>query len=45
MRLFSDYLRELLQARQMSISALARAAGVERTALSKTCLLYTSRCV
>lgn len=36
MRLFSDYLRELLQARQMSISALARAAGVERTALSKT---------
>ena len=27
MRLFSDYLRELLQARQMSISALAPRGG------------------
>lgn len=36
MQLFSEYLRELLQTKRMSISALARLTGVERTALSKT---------
>lgn len=35
MLLFSEYLRELLQTKQMTISALARAIGVERSALSK----------
>lgn len=35
MLLFSEYLRELLAARQMTISALARAIGVERSALSR----------
>ena len=36
MLLFSQYLRELLEIKQMSISALSRLSGVERTALSKT---------
>ncbi len=36
MQLFSQYLRDLMQVRQMNISALARLSGVERTALSKT---------
>ena len=36
MQLFSQYLRDLMQIRQMNISALARLSGVERTALSKT---------
>ena len=36
MQLFSQYLRDLIQVRQMNISALARLSGVERTALSKT---------
>lgn len=35
MLLFSEYLRELLQTKQVSISALARAVGVERSTLSK----------
>ena len=35
MLLFSEYLRELLQAKGMTVSALSRLAGVERTALSK----------
>lgn len=36
MQLFSQYLRDLIQVRQMNISALARLSGAERTALSKT---------
>lgn len=36
MLLFSEYLRELLQAKSLTISALSRLSGVERTALSKT---------
>lgn len=36
MLLFSEYLRELMQKKQMSVSALARLSGVERTQLSKT---------
>ena len=35
MLLFSEYLRELLQTKQVTISALARAVGVERSTLSK----------
>ena len=35
MLLFSEYLRELLKNKQMSVSSLARAIGVERTQLSK----------
>lgn len=35
MLLFSEYLRELLQAKHLTISALSRLSGVERTALSK----------
>ena len=35
MLLFSEYLRELLQAKGVTVSALSRLAGVERTALSK----------
>ena len=34
--LFSEYLRELLEEKKMTISALSRLSGVERTALSKT---------
>ena len=34
--LFSEYLRELLEQKKMTISALSRLSGVERTALSKT---------
>lgn len=33
---FSEYLRELLQKKKLTISALSRLSGVERTALSKT---------
>ena len=33
--LFSEYLRDLLQAKKMTVSALSRLSGVERTALSK----------
>lgn len=33
--LFSEYLRELLQAKNLTVSALSRLSGVERTALSK----------
>lgn len=36
MLLFSEYLRELLQAKKLTVSALSRLSGVERTALSKT---------
>lgn len=36
MQLFSEYLRDLLQAKGLTVSALSRLAGVERTALSKT---------
>lgn len=36
MLLFSEYLRELLQDKKMTVSALSRLAGVERTTLSKT---------
>ena len=36
MLLFSEYLRELLQAKNLTVSALSRLSGVERTALSKT---------
>ncbi len=36
MLLFSEYLRELMQTKQISVSALARMSGVERTQLSKT---------
>lgn len=36
MLLFSEYLRELLQVKQMSVSTLARLSGVERTLLSRT---------
>lgn len=36
MFLFSEYLRELIQEKQMSISLLARLSGVERTLLSKS---------
>ena len=32
---FSEYLRELMNARKLTVSALARASGVERTQLSK----------
>ncbi|MEQ2455773.1 helix-turn-helix domain-containing protein [Flavonifractor hominis] len=35
MLLFSEYLRDLLQAKKMTVSALSRLSGVERTALSK----------
>ena len=35
MLLFSEYLKELLQAKRMTISALSRLSGVERTAISK----------
>ncbi len=35
MLLFSEYLRELLEAKKMTVSALARLTGVERTTLSK----------
>lgn len=34
--LFSEYLRELLQVKKMTVSALSRLTGVERTTLSKT---------
>ena len=33
---FSQYLRELLEAKQLTVSALSRLSGVERTTLSKT---------
>ena len=36
MLLFSEYLRELLQAKNLTVSALSRLSGIERTALSKT---------
>ena len=36
MLLFSEYLRELLQDKKMTVSALSRLIGVERTTLSKT---------
>ena len=36
MQLFSQYLRDLLQAKGLTVSALSRLSGVERTALSKT---------
>ena len=36
MQLFSQYLRDLLQAKGLTVSALSRLAGIERTALSKT---------
>ena len=36
MQLFSQYLRDLLQAKGLTVSALARLSGIERTALSKT---------
>lgn len=36
MPLFSEYLRELMQAKQMTVSELARLAGIERTQLSRT---------
>lgn len=36
MLLFSEYLRELMQAKNLTVSALSRLSGVERTALSKT---------
>ncbi len=36
MLLFSEYLRELLHAKKMTVSALSRLTGVERTTLSKT---------
>ena len=36
MQLFSEYLRDLLQSKKMTVSALSRLSGVERTALSKT---------
>ena len=36
MQLFSEYLRDLLKARKLTVSALSRLSGVERTALSKT---------
>ena len=36
MLLFSEYLRELLETKKITISALSRLSGVERTALSKT---------
>ena len=36
MLLFSEYLRELLHATKMTVSALSRLTGVERTTLSKT---------
>ncbi len=35
MLLFSEYLRELLKNKQMTVSSLARSIGVERTQLSK----------
>ena len=35
MFLFSEYLRDLLQTRRLTVSALARLSGVERTSLSK----------
>ena len=36
MLLFSEYLRELIQAKKWSVSALSRISGVERTAISRT---------
>ena len=36
MTLFSEYLRELMQTRQMTVSELARLSGIERTQLSRT---------
>ena len=36
MQLFSEYLRDLLQTKGLTVSALSRLSGVERTALSKT---------
>ena len=36
MQLFSQYLRDLLQAKGLTVSALSRLSGMERTALSKT---------
>ena len=36
MLLFSEYLRELLRTKKLTVSALSRLSGVERTALSKT---------
>lgn len=36
MQLFSEYLRDLIKTKQMSVSLLARLTGVERTLLSKT---------
>lgn len=36
MLLFSEYMRELLEIKNMSISELSRASGIERTQLSKT---------
>lgn len=36
MLLFSDYLHELLEKKGLTVSALARISGVERTTLSKT---------
>ena len=35
MLLFSEYLRELIQAKKWSVSALSRISGVERTAISR----------
>lgn len=35
MQLFSEFLRDLLRAKGMTVSALSRLSGVERTALSK----------
>ena len=36
MQLFSEYLRDLLQTKGLTVSALSRLSGVERTVLSKT---------
>ena len=36
MLLFSEYLRELMQTKEMNISVLSRLIGIERTLLSKT---------
>lgn len=35
MALFSEYLRELIQAKQMTVSELSRLSGIERTQLSR----------
>lgn len=36
MQLISEYLWELMQAKQMNVSELARLAGIERMLLSRT---------